>query len=313
MPDIITRYFISNVLNFRKDNVERPFICQNIVRLLCSKHYFCTEIPKMKKAVFCLLIILSACNDNNKADEQTVVPVTQPNIEKGMRDAIAKYPDSLLLKENLIQYFRDSGYYENAIKEVNNALSKDSMNARLWDIKGTLHFEDEDTLNAISSFERAVSIVPDAHYLISLGTLYAQTKNPLALKTADVIMKINKIRNDKEALYIKGLYYSYINEKQKAIEFFDKCLSLNYTFMEAYREKAIALYDLGKYEEALSVLDKATTLQNNFDEGYYYSGKCLEKLNRIPEAILAYQNALSYDHDYTEAKEALSRLKGNGK
>lgn len=256
---------------------------------------------------------MSACNDNSKEDEQAIVPAIQPNNENILRDAISKYPDSLLLKENLIQYFRDSGNYDNAIKEVNNALLKDSMNARLWDIKATLYFEDDDTLNAISSFEKTVSIIPDAHYLISLGTLYAQTKNPLALKTADVIMKINKVKNDKEAFYIKGLYYSFNNEKQKAIEFFDRSLALNYTFMEAYREKAIALYDLGKYEEALAVLDKATTLQNNFDEGYYYSGKCLEKLNRIPEAILAYQNALSYDHDYTEAKEALGRLMGNDK
>ena len=81
--------------------------------------------------------------------------------------------------------------------------------------------------------------------------------------------------------------------------------------MDGYREKAIALYDLGKYAEALAVLDKAITLQNNFDEGYYYSGKCLEKLNRIPEAIQSYQNALVYDPDYVEAKEALNKLTAN--
>ena len=63
-----------------------------------------------------------------------------------------------------------------------------------------------------------------------------------------------------------------------------------------------------KYTDALVVLDKAITLQNNFDEGYFYSGKCLEKLNRIPEAIQSYQNALIYDPEYIEAKEALKRL-----
>ena len=78
--------------------------------------------------------------------------------------------------------------------------------------------------------------------------------------------------------------------------------------MDAYREKAIALYDLSRYKEALAVLDKAVTLQNNFDEGYYYRGKCLEKLNRIEEAIESYQSALMYSPDYTEATEALQRL-----
>ena len=78
--------------------------------------------------------------------------------------------------------------------------------------------------------------------------------------------------------------------------------------MEAYREKAIALYDLGKYKEALAVLDKAVTLQNGFDEGYYYKGRCFEKLNKIPEAIEMYERALMYDKDYVEAKEALAKL-----
>ena len=262
----------------------------------------------MKKSVFCFLIILSACNAN-PGKEEPVSPVTvQVNEEKNLRDAILKYPDSLLLKENLVQYFRDSGNYTNAIKEVNNAISKDSLNARLWNIKATLHFEDADTLNAIRSFEKAIAIFPDPGYMLSLGTLYAQTSNPRAMKIADILLAMDKNKTEKEVLYIKGLYHSFNNEKLKAIEYFDKCLSLNYTFMDAYREKAIALYDLKKYTEGIAVLDKAITLQNNFDEGYYYSGKCLEKLNRIPEAIQSYRNALVLDPDYVEAKQALTRL-----
>ena len=136
----------------------------------------------------------------------------------------------------------------------------------------------------------------------------------MALQMADALLIGKKANADKEAFFIKGLYYSFINEKIKAISYFDKCLALNYTFMDAYREKAIALYDFGKYEEALAVLDKAITLQNNFDEGYYYSGQCLEKLNRKDEAIQAYQNALVYDPDYIEAKDALGKLgAGSGK
>ncbi|MEP7165944.1 MAG: tetratricopeptide repeat protein [Ferruginibacter sp.] len=265
----------------------------------------------MKKVFFCFLIILVACNHDPTVDK-TVEPANgQANKEKRMKDAILRYPDSLLLKENLIQYFRDSGNYSNAIKEAANALSKDSLNARLWKIKATLHFEDADTSNAIRSFEKAISISPDPQYMISLGTLYAQTKDPRAIRMADILLQTNKTKSDKEAYYIKGLYYNFNNEKIKAIEYFDKCLSLNYTFMDAYREKAIALYDLEKYTESLVVLDKAITLQNNFDEGYYYSGKCLEKLNRIPEAIQSYQNALVYDPGYVEAKEALNRLTAN--
>jgi tetratricopeptide (TPR) repeat protein len=262
----------------------------------------------MKQAFFCFLILLCACNNiPDKKLPSSEVPESMLS-ENKLRVLITKYPDSLLLKENLVQYFRDSGNFSKAIITVDSFINRDSMNARLWNIKATLHFEDADTLHAIQAFEKAIAILPMPESLVSLGTLYAQTSNPSAILLADQLLKDPKAHAAKDALYIKGLFYSFNNEKLRSIGYFDQCLSLNYTFMDAYREKAIALYDLGKYSDALAVLDKAITLQNNFDEGYFYSGKCLEKLNRIPEAIQSYQNAMVYDPEYIEAKEALKRL-----
>ena len=91
---------------------------------------------------------------------------------------------------------------------------------------------------------------------------------------------------------------------------YDKVIGLSYTYMDAYREKAIALYDLKKYKEATDVLIKATTVQNSFDEGYFYLGKCYEKMNKPKDAIEAYQKALLYAPDFKEAEEAVSRLSG---
>lgn len=253
-----------------------------------------------------MVISLVACNHKEK--DQPATPTGIDTQEKNLEDAIAQYPDSMLLKENLIQYYRDNGNYDMAIGYTGNIIQKDSNNAHLWDIKATLYFEDEDTLNSIKAYEKAISIVPDPGYIMSLGSLYAQTKNPKAIVMADALVQASKTAATKEALFIKGLYYSYTGDKQKAIGFFDNSLALDYTFMFAYREKAIALYDMGKYEEALAVLDKALTLQNSFDEGYYWTGRCLEKLNRINEAIDYYRTALQYDPNFVEAKDALAKL-----
>ena len=260
------------------------------------------------KPFLSLLIVLAlftACN--NKEKDQPVATGIDAQ-EKIMKDAINKFPDSLLLKENLIQYYRNNGNYDMAIAITNDAIKKDSTNPRLWDIKATLHFEDEDTANTIKAYEKAIQLFPDPEYIMSLGSIYAETKNIKALDMADALLIGSKARADKEALFIKGLYYNYTGDKKKAIGFFDNCLALDYTFMFAYREKAIALYDQGKYEEALAVLDKAVTLQNNFDEGYYWTGRCLEKLNKPTEAIEQYKIALQYDPEFVEVKDALARL-----
>jgi tetratricopeptide (TPR) repeat protein len=258
----------------------------------------------MKYILYAFLLLFSACQ--NKETNQTAANI--PLKEQQLLQEVSQYPDSTLPVENLAQYYRENGNYDFALRTINRALQKDSINARLWDVKATLHFEDADTMAAIKAFEKSIDITPQPAVIISLGILYAQTKNPMALAMADGLMIGTKAAAEKEALFIKGLFYSFTNDKKKAIDFFDKSLALSYSFMDAYREKAIALYDLGNYKEALNVLDKAVTLQNNFDEGYYYMGRCLEKLNKPDEAIAMYERALMYDPGYMEARQALARL-----
>ena len=266
----------------------------------------------MKKDLFILLLLFLLAGCNSNTEEATPVTGNNPGPEPGMKQAIAQFPDSLLLRENLIQYYRENNDYSMAIATTDEALKRDSNNTRLWDIKATLHFENEDTATAIKAFEKAIGIFPDPQYLMSLGVLYAETKNNKALDIADALLTDKKTGTQKEGLFIKGLYFNYTGQPQKAIGFFDKCLELNYSFMDAYREKAVALYDLAKYEEALKVLEKATTLQNAFDEGYYWMGRCYEKLQQKDNAVESYkmavQAAQKNNDDNIDARQALERL-----
>jgi tetratricopeptide (TPR) repeat protein len=251
-------------------------------------------------------ITLWACNNNPKP--LTDKPVEIPTLEKEMKEAIAKFPDSILLKENLIQYYEDNDNVDLALAQTNDVLQKDSNNVRFWNKKGDLLFLNADTLNAIKAYEKSINIFPDPKIIMSLGALYAQTKSATSLALADALLIGKNAHAEKEALLIKGLYYSYTGEKQKAIFFFDKSLSFDYTFMPAYLEKGIALYDMNKLNEALLVFDKAVTVQNGYDEGYYWMGRCFEKLNKTQDAIDSYKSALLYDANYIEAKDALARL-----
>jgi tetratricopeptide (TPR) repeat protein len=255
-------------------------------------------------ACFCIIaLMVTSCNNSSVENDTTV-----PEQEKQLRDLVAQYPDSLLLKENLVQYFRENGNYGAAIELTNTFLNKDSLNDRLLDIKATLHFESGDTLNAIKAFEKAISINPQPEYIISLGSLYAQTKDSMALVMADALLQAPAANAQKQALFIKGLFFSYTGDKLKAIRFFDYCLKIDYRDILAYREKAICLYDLNRYAEALDFLKKAVAVQNTFDEGYYWMGRCYEKLDKKKEAIESYQQALQIDPDYLEAKDALGRM-----
>ncbi len=266
-----------------------------------------TRLKLIYVYVFAIFIFV-ACRSGYK---NVNPPASDQNTIQSIKAQISRYPDSLMLKENLIEAYRNQGDYDSAISIANEEIKKDSGSAYLWNIKASLYFENGDTMDAISSLKRAIDIYPLPDYLVALGTVYAEIKNPKSLRIADELLKANKAKSGKDAFFIKGLYYNYVNEPEKAIPLLDSCLALDFTYMYAYREKAIALYTEKKYEDAIKVLKRAVTIQNNFDEGYYWLGKCYEKLNKKDKAIQSYQNALLYDKDYTEARQALNRLQAS--
>ncbi len=252
--------------------------------------------------IVCLLCVLSACN-NAAINEADI-----PEKEKELKTVIEQHPDSMLLKENLIQYYCDNNNFGSAIKVVDQFIEKDTANARLWDIKASLHFQNKDTINTIKAFERAIEIFPDPQYIISLGAVYAQTKNPSALAVADGLIQMPNANAQLQAIYIKGLYYNYSGDHAKAIPFFDNCIKMDYTFLDAYIEKTIAHFEMGNYTEALNTAQKVVQVDHSFADGYYWMGRSCEKLNKKTEAAESYKAALNLDPDYVEAKDALGKL-----
>jgi tetratricopeptide (TPR) repeat protein len=253
-----------------------------------------------------IAVLFPACN--NAVKEQPVTEIQVPVQEKELQDAVAKYPDSIPLRKLLITYYEENQSAELAMKEIDNTLKKDSTDAGLWDKKASIYLYNDDSLNAIKAYNKAIDIFPDPQFIMSVGMLYAFRKNDTALAMANALLMGKNANAEKEALLIKGVYYSAINEKQKAITFFDNCIAINYTYLSAYLQKGITLFEMAKYEDALKVFDRAVTLQNKFDEGYYWMGRCFEKLNRTNDAIESYRSAILYNPDYVEAKDALGRL-----
>ena len=265
-------------------------------------------------SVICLLALMYSCNDadKNSSPKPSITDSTKEKLktqENNLLNIIANNEDSLLPKENLIQFYRTNNQYDNAINAVNSYLSEDTNNIRLMHIKSILLLEKADTLASIANLEKTINIYPSALDIITLGAIYANQGNIKSIKLADVLLRDFNDIAEAEAYFIKGSYYSNTGDKKTAIAMFDNCINHTITFMEAYREKALALAALKKYNEALNALNKALTLNNNYPEGYFYLGEILEKTNNTNAAIEAYQKALLYDTGYTEASNAFERLK----
>jgi len=263
----------------------------------------------MAKTTFSVIglscIILLSCNSESKREKEQ----TQKNTEESqLKDLVTKYPDSFALKEKLIDYYQVNENTNIAIGETKKLLEKDSSNDLLWYKQANLYSDKNDTVNTIYALQKAWSLKPRPQYLKELGYLYATKGDSTALDISDELFNSPMANMQEQAVFIKGVYYSSTGNKLKAIGAFDECLKMNYNDMLSYREKAICLFDLEKYNDALQVLQKAVMIKSDFDEAYYWMGRCYEKLGKKDEAINNYQNALQLDSSYDEAKDALNRL-----
>lgn len=229
-----------------------------------------------------------------------------PSKEKQLAYAVKQYPDSVIIVENLAQYYRENDAYDQALLTINEAIKRDSSIAKYWHMKGILQYENADTIPAIASLETSIRLSKNFSDILLLAKIYAETKNPIALELCDDFIKQNEFI--KEAIFIKGLYFKNIHEDEKALTYFDEAIAAGYTFMEPYIEKAKLLYNQEKYMDALLVLDKALKVNNSYAEGYYYMGRCFEKLGRLADAKESYETTLIYNSDYQEAKEALAAI-----
>jgi tetratricopeptide (TPR) repeat protein len=266
----------------------------------------------MRVSFLCLLavfpILLFSCGEEVKTSEKKL---SAADVEAALIKDINQYPDSLQLQEILANFYQENGEFEKAIQVMTARARTDSNNDKLQEALGFLHYENDDTAQAIIYYQKAYRIVADKSYLIAMATLEAGRKNPIALRLADEIIRIDGTGSADKAYFVKGIFYNRSGDNTLALQNFDEAIKAGYSFTPPYLEKAQLLMQEKKYAEAIITLDKAIAVQNNFPEAYYYKAICFYNLGDKQASLKAFDMALLYDPNYTDAQD--EKLKYFGK
>ncbi len=228
---------------------------------------------------------------------------------KLLQDCMQKFPANDAFKKLLGEIYTQSGQTEQAMKLFDSMLDADSANFEAWYEKGLLLEQTRDTAGAIAALKKAWSIQPVNTYAMELAHIYAESRNKIALQLCDEVIRKDSAGELTDPFFIKGIYYSNTKQYNTAIIQFDSCIHRDWKFTEAYLEKGIALFKQKNYEEALKIFRMAATVSNTDPDAYFWIGRCYEAGNKKEEAIQYYQRAISLDKGFTEAREAIRRIK----
>jgi tetratricopeptide (TPR) repeat protein len=226
-----------------------------------------------------------------------------------LKSCIEKYPTNPDFKRRLGEAYIQAGQRNEALTLYDDILKADSANFEALYEKGMLYSQLKDTFNAIATLEKSFGIQPVLQNGLALANMYAETKNSKVLALCDFLQKKDTAREFVDPVFLKGLYYSNTKQYDKALAEFEVCVMRDYRFIQAYIEKGIIHYEQKNYKLAMDNLNYATEINFADPDVYFWKGRCMEAQNKTEEALDNYYKALSFDRGFTEAKEAIKRLK----
>jgi tetratricopeptide (TPR) repeat protein len=120
--------------------------------------------------------------------------------------------------------------------------------------------------------------------------------------------------NAKEKVLIhKGMDKVKRMQNEEALEIFDNVLSMNNKIPEAWNNKGVALFQLGRIDESLECYDRSLTIDPMNMEAKRNKGFALVSLDRLQEALECYDSMLKSGGDALDMESKATVLLGLGR
>ena len=200
---------------------------------------------------------------------------------------------------------------EKGFKDFNEAIKYNSKNGEIYNYKGYYYMDNENYIEAINSYIKAIDINKELYTnkidgYFNIAYCYLQLEK---FKEAKKYLTLSqKINEEKIKIYFKnGL--SLCNEGMKVQEYlldFSKLYKkIKNKFIDINYFLGISNIELKQYEEAINNFEMCNKYDNKFGDGYYYKGIVYSKLKKYQKAIEQYKKAIECDNNIQIYKQAL--------
>jgi tetratricopeptide (TPR) repeat protein len=162
------------------------------------------------------------------------------------------YPDIYLLRSSLK---RRTGDFDGALQELEQAKM---LNRNLWVIYtniGNVYNDKKERQNAIAYYKKAIVANKDYPLAYFNKAIVEKAMNNYEVALTDFTTYFKYDRGNPQAYYECGCIYGIQGEYQKAIDCFNKAIGISPKYVNAYKDRAIALCMIEDYSSAIKDCD----------------------------------------------------------
>ena len=227
-----------------------------------------------------------------------------------------------LIKLSKVYFFQKD--YSQSLIQLAKVEELDKNNAEEWFVRGLNLKEMGDTVRAVASFQKAVTIKQDFYdAYVQLGLLSSKKPSQIAAQYFDNAIHIDS--SNVEAMYDKGKFFqdrgdaAYDkNNFTRANDNYEKAKAVYHELIAQNPQYQYSYFNLGfiyvrqdSLDKAYRMFDYAIRVSPSYAEAYYYRGLVsLEKRNK-DQAKADFQQALTLKPDYQLAQKELNNLESH--
>lgn len=196
-----------------------------------------------------------------------------------------------------------------AFAYVDKALGLSTYNPKAYFVKGMCYMASkQDTVNALKNFQLA-SEQDESFYdpVEQISRIYAVQQPPYAM---DYLRKAQQQFPDiPTARYELALYLQSHGEPEEALLHYDTILmKYPYNYIVLFNKGYVNYVYLMENEAALEYFNRALTINPTYLDAKYNKGRVLEQMGDYSQAIEIYKDVLKTQPDYKLAIDALNRV-----
>jgi tetratricopeptide (TPR) repeat protein len=209
------------------------------------------------------------------------------------------------------QFYR-LGQFDQAFEALNQAIRLNPGAASAWYDRGNVLFALKRPLEALESYDRAIQLKPDAYSVWrDRGVLLAVlNKFEAALGSFD---RATILKPDDYVLwYMRGnLLTKNLRNYAEATLSFNRALTINPNFADAWMGLGKSLHEQARYDAALAAFNRSLQLDPNLAVAWVLQGQTLSAVGRRQEAIASWQRALQLRPNDPDTLRLLAGLTAN--